>query len=237
MKGLFIAGTDTGCGKTRVACTLAEALRRQGLAIAPFKPVAAGAIATPAGLRNEDALALIEACGGHWAYDAVNPVCLRAPISPHLAAREAGVAIDVDELAGRARRLAEVADLVLAEGAGGWMAPISDRLTMEDLALALDLPVLLVVGLRLGCLNHALLTAARMQACGVRAVGWIGSVIDPAMQGLEENIATLQERLSLPMLGVLPHGDPGRAVMAWSVRLDELLSRLAPEPRWSGWNP
>lgn len=205
MRGLFITGTDTGCGKTHVACVLARTVREQGLRVAPFKPVAAGAVATPAGMRNEDALALIEACGGDWAYDQVNPVCLAEPVSPHLAARDEGVEIDVADLVRRARILAEQADLLLVEGAGGWLAPIGDQLTMEDLALALGLPVVLVVGLRLGCLNHALLTATRVLARKMPFAGWIGSVIEPGMERLDENIATLRKRLPVPLLGILPH--------------------------------
>lgn len=227
MKGLFITGTDTGCGKTEVACALARALREQGLRVAPFKPVAAGVTDTPAGRRNTDALALIEACGGDWPYELVNPVCLAEPVSPHLAARDEGVTIDVADLARRASHLAGQADLLLAEGAGGWLAPISDYQTMEDLALALGLPVVLVVGLRLGCLNHALLTAARLQAHEVPFAGWIGSVVEPGMARLEENIATLRKRLPVPLLGVLPHGARGNPVDSRGYRLEiERLIRL-----------
>lgn len=218
MKGLFVTGTDTGCGKTYVACALARALWEQGLQVAPFKPVAAGALTTPAGRRNEDALALIEACGGDWPYDQVNPVCLAEPVSPHLAARDEGVEIDVADLLQGAGRLARQADVLLAEGAGGWMAPIGDHLTMEDLAVAMGLPVVLVVGLRLGCLNHALLTAARLQERKVRFAGWIGSVIEPEMAKLDENIATLRKRLPVPLLGVLPHEDaenPSASEVSW----------------------
>lgn len=222
MKGLFITGTDTGCGKTRVACALARGLRGEGLRVAPFKPVAAGAERTPNGLRNEDARALIEACGGDWPYSVVNPICLEGPVSPHLAARAERVQIQLPALVTQARALAADADLLLTEGAGGWLVPIDDQLTMEDLAVALGLPVVLVVGLRLGCLNHALLTAARLRERAVRFIGWIGSVLDPDMECLAENVDTLKSRLPAPLLGLLPHGAPDEVDLQGSV-----IQRLA----------
>ncbi len=226
MKGLFITGTDTGCGKTRVACALAVALRQKGLRVAPFKPVAAGAVDTPAGRRNDDALALIEACGGDWPYELVNPVCLTEPVSPHLAAREEGVGIDIADLVQRANRLGGEADLLLAEGAGGWLAPIGDYQTMEDLALAMGLPVVLVVGLRLGCLNHALLTAARLQTGSAQFGGWVGSVVEPGMGRLEENIATLCERLPAPMLGLLPYDVGGGRAESGALSPEKVMRLL-----------
>ncbi len=218
MKGLFVTGTDTDCGKTVVACALARGLRARGFRVAPFKPVAAGARRTATGLRNADAEALIAACGGGWDYARVNPLCFESPVSPHLAAAEAGVVVSLPPLLAIARELAGEADLLLAEGAGGWLVPLGPGMDIADLAAALGLPVVLVVGLRLGCINHARLSARALQASGLPLAGWIGSVLDPQMARLEENIATLEERLPLPALGVLPHGaDPAAAdaVLDW----------------------
>ncbi len=204
MKGLFLTGTDTDCGKTRVAVALAHALRAAGYQVAPFKPVAAGAERTPAGLRNADAEALIAACGGGWDYGLVNPYCFVPPVSPHLAAAEAGQIVDASVLRGAAEQLAAQADLLLVEGAGGWLVPLGPGINIEDLALALGLPVVLVVGLRLGCLNHAQLSADRIRRSGVGLAGWIGSMVDPAMQRREDNIASLRDLLPAPCLGLLP---------------------------------
>ncbi len=211
MKGLFLTGTDTDCGKTRVAVALAHALRAAGYQVAPFKPVAAGAERTSAGLRNADAEALIAACGGGWDYGLVNPYCFAPPVSPHLAAAEAEQIVDASVLRGAAEQLAAQADLLLVEGAGGWLAPLGAGIDIEDLALALGLPVVLVVGLRLGCLNHARLSADRICRSGAHLVGWIGSVVDPAMRRREDNIASLRDLLPAPCLGLLPPLAPGES--------------------------
>ncbi len=204
MRGWFLTGTDTDCGKTRVAVALIHVLRAHGLRVAPFKPVAAGAEPTPEGPRNSDAEALIAAAGGDWEYVQVNPYCFAPPISPHLAAAEAGARIDLDRLVAQARTLAAGADRLVVEGAGGWLAPLGPGIAIEDLARTLSLPVLLVVGLRLGCLNHALLTAARIRDSGCMLAGWVGSVLDPGMARLERNIATLEDLLPAPCVGILP---------------------------------
>lgn len=203
-RACFIAGTDTGVGKTLATCVLLERARADGLRAAGMKPVAAGCEATPDGLRNEDALALMRHAGVACDYATVNPIALPDPLSPHLAAARAGVTIDLAPVFAAHARLAADADLLLVEGAGGWLAPLSDTLAMNDLARRLGLPVVLVVGLRLGCLNHAQLTARAITADGLRLAGWIGSVIDPAMACLDENIDTLRRRLPAPCLGVLP---------------------------------
>ncbi len=208
MRGLFVTGTDTDCGKTRVAVALLHALRDSGLRVAPFKPVAAGATRGDQGLCNEDALQLIAAAGGGWPYRNVNPYCLEAAVSPHLAAREEGVSIESGPIRDAFQALLANADIVLAEGAGGWMAPLREDWCIEDLALELDLPVVLVIGLRLGCLNHARLSASRIQTSGASLAGWIGSVVDPDMQRLEENVTSLKALIDVPCLGVLPHLDP-----------------------------
>jgi dethiobiotin synthetase len=203
-RGFFIAGTDTGVGKTLVTCTLLERARADGQRAAGMKPVAAGCEHTPDGLRNDDALALIAHAGIAVDYATVNPVALPDPLSPHLAAARAGVAIDLACVRPAYDALAARAELVLVEGAGGWLAPLTDTTTMADLARELALPVILVVGLRLGCLNHAQLSARAIAADGCVLAGWIGSVIDPGMAAQQDNLDTLRLRLPAPCLGVLP---------------------------------
>jgi dethiobiotin synthetase len=203
-RGYFVAGTDTGVGKTLATCALLERARADGHRAAGMKPVAAGCADTPGGLRNDDALALLRHAGAAADYATVNPVALREPLSPHLAAARESVAVDLAPVLAAFARLAAGADLVLVEGAGGWLAPLSDALAMNDLARRLGLPVILVVGLRLGCLNHAQLTARAIAADGLRLAGWIGSAIDPGMAARDDNVATLRRRLPAPCLGVLP---------------------------------
>ncbi len=207
LRGLFVAGTDTGVGKTWVSTGLALAARAEGRHLAVMKPVAAGADATPAGLRNDDAVALIEAAGSTARYEDVNPFCLASPVSPQLAAAEAGVHIDPAVIRGAAARLTAAGEWLLVESAGGWRAPISDAQTMADVARALGLPVLLVVGLRLGCLNHALLTREAIERDGLTFAGWIGNVVEPDMRALEANVAWLARRCGEPF-ALLPRETP-----------------------------
>lgn len=174
-----------------------------------MKPIASGSDPTPEGLRNSDALALMAASNVSATYEAVNPYCFLPPISPHIAASEAGVVIDLRLLRSRLDALARSADCVVVEGAGGWHAPISDGATMADLATALELPVLLVVGLRLGCLSHALLTRESLATRGVAFAGWIANAIDPNFDRPAENLATLCARLGEPPLAHIPFLEPG----------------------------
>ncbi|HEV7137287.1 MAG TPA: dethiobiotin synthase [Steroidobacteraceae bacterium] len=208
-KGFFVTGTDTGVGKTFVSAALTRALAARGLRVAVMKPIASGSDPTPEGLRNSDALTLMAAANVSAPYGMVNPYCFLPPISPHIAASEAGVPIDLGLLRSRLDSLAANADCVVVEGAGGWHAPISGTATMADLAIALDLPVLLVVGLRLGCLNHALLTRESLATRGVAFAGWIGNAIDPQFARPAENLATLTARLGEPPLARIPFVDPG----------------------------
>lgn len=205
---VFIAGTDTGIGKTHAACALIHALRARGARVCGMKPVASGCLQTPAGLRNEDALALLDASSESLPYDWVNPVALPEPLSPHLAARLEGVTITQPPLRHAFERLQAGHDQVVVEGVGGWLVPLAPGLFASDIARDWQLPVILVVGLRLGCLNHALLSARAIVADGCRLLGWIGNRIDPAMAAVEDNLATLRELLPAPCLGVLPHGLP-----------------------------
>lgn len=203
--GLFVTGTDTGVGKTRVAAGLIAALRGQGLRVAGMKPVASGCTVTPAGLRNADALDLLAASGLDLPYEWVNPYAFAPAIAPHLAAAEAAVTIRFAAIARALCSLDAQADCTVVEGVGGWRVPLGPDGEVADLALHLNLPVVLVVGLRLGCLNHAALTTADIRRCGVPFAGWVGSVVDAGFERLDENLQTLCHILPEPCLGVLPH--------------------------------
>jgi dethiobiotin synthetase len=213
--GVFIAGTDTGVGKTRVTAALLQALAARGLRAAGMKPVAAGTVAAdtaaaPPGAApdaapvNED-VALIRAAAAIDGPAAdINPYCFEWPISPHLCARRTGTSIEPAVIAAAYARLAGRCEMVVVEGTGGWLCPISEQRTMADVAVTLALPVVLVVGVRLGCLNHALLSARAVSGTGLPLAGWIGSVIEPQMQALEDNLAALAQWLPAPRLALLP---------------------------------
>lgn len=203
---VFIAGTDTGIGKTHAACTLLHALRAAGHRACGMKPVASGCTETPDGLRNDDALALQAASSTTPPYALINPIALRDPLSPHLAAAHDGVEISLAPLRAAFDQLSGDYPKVVVEGVGGWLVPLAPGLLASDIAKQWQLPVILVVGLRLGCLNHALLSARAIEADGCHLIGWIGNCIDPAMDAPDENLATLRELLPAPCLGVLPHG-------------------------------
>lgn len=209
---VFVAGTDTGVGKTRVAVTLLRQLAAMGRRVAAMKPVAAGAIDTSHGWRNDDALDLSAAASVRLPYELVNPCCLPRPTSPHLAARDAGRPIDLAALKAAYCRIAAQADIVVVEGAGGWYVPVGDPEapgrpgpTMADLAVALGLPVLLVVGIRLGCLNHALLTADAVRASGLPLAGWVANAMDPDFADTENYVDALARRLPAPCVGRLDY--------------------------------
>jgi len=202
----FVAGTDTGIGKTHASCTLLHALRAAGYVACGMKPVASGGMETAEGLRNEDALALLAAGSAPLPYARVNPVVLRDPLSPHLAAAHEGVTIALPPLRAAFDALCAEHDAVVVEGVGGWRVPLAPGLFASEIAKAWQLPVILVVGLRLGCLSHALLTAEAIVADGCPLLGWIGNCIDPAMEAVDENIATLRALLPAPCLGILLHG-------------------------------
>jgi dethiobiotin synthetase len=203
-RGWFITGTDTGVGKTSVAVGLLAALARRGDRVIGMKPVASGCQATKAGLRNDDALALLRASSIQAAYAEVNPYAFLPAVAPHLAAEAAGIEVSLEKIYAAFTRLCALADIVVVEGIGGWRVPLSRDLTTVDLAVSLNLPVIMVVGMRLGCLNHALLTAESIRHSGLKFTGWVANRIDPAMELLQENIAALQERIPAPLLGVIP---------------------------------
>ena len=205
MRGVFLTGTDTGVGKTLAACALIHALAARGLRVAAMKPVAAGASAAAGTLANDDSRLLIEACGGGLIED-VTPILLAEAIAPHIAAAHAGRAIALEPIRAAYRRIAARApDWLVVEGIGGFVVPLGPRLDSVDVARALAFPVVMVVGLRLGCLNHALLTARAIEASGLAFSGWIANAIDPAMAAADENVAALVERLRAPLLGRLPY--------------------------------
>ncbi|WP_416427214.1 dethiobiotin synthase [Pseudomonas sp. App30] len=220
----FIAGTDTDVGKTTIAAGLLHAARLNGLSTLGAKPVASGCDVTPKGLRNADALALIAESSIQLPYEQVNPIAFEPAIAPHLAAREAGVSLSVQGLLEPMREiLAQQADFTLIEGAGGWRVPLSGQANLSDLAIALKLPVILVVGVRLGCINHALLTAEAIARDGLQLAGWVANVIDGRTSRLEENLATLAECLPAPCLGRVPRLKINSAAMvAEHLQLDLL---------------
>jgi len=207
-RGFFITGTDTGVGKTLVTVAIGHALKQHGLNIAALKPIASGGVMTPYGLRNDDALLLQQQLCPQLDYQQVNPCCLALPASPHLAARHAGISIDLDRIQRHCLQLADSHDHTLIEGIGGWRVPLTDQGdSVSDLALRLHLPVILVVGLRLGCLNHALLTAEAIKHTGLPLAGWVANQISVDMMLSAKNIDTLQRMLPAPLLGAIPYLD------------------------------
>jgi dethiobiotin synthetase len=225
-RGIFVTGTDTGVGKTVIACALVRGLRQCGLRVAVMKPVASGARPTTEGLRNEDALALIDAAESSAPYADVNPYCFEPPVSPHIAAKEAGVQVDVGMIRSKFLQISAGADCVVVEGAGGWHAPLSEHQTMADLAWELSIPALLVVGLRLGCLNHAHLTRLGIEAHGVNFAGWIASVVDEAMARKEENLLALERALGEPALAIVPYTSEAGSLVLESSVAQRLAQRM-----------
>ncbi|WP_027910055.1 dethiobiotin synthase [Pseudomonas sp. URMO17WK12:I4] len=201
----FVTGTDTEIGKTTIAAGLLHAACIAGRSTAAAKPVASGCQLTAEGLRNDDALALLAQCSLPLRYDEVNPLAFAPAIAPHLAARDIGVSLDVSTLEGAVQVILDKgADFTLVEGAGGWRVPLGGMATLADLARALNLPVILVVGVRLGCINHAVLSAEAILADGLPLAGWVANVVDPNVARLDDNLATLAERLPAPCIGQVP---------------------------------
>ena len=198
--GYFITGTDTGVGKTVVACALLHAFAARGLTAAGMKPVASGATLADGALRSEDVEQLLAAASVAAPRPIVNPYCFEPPIAPHIAAARAGVTIDLDHIARCCAELAAQADVVMVEGIGGFSVPLGPVIDAAALAARLALPVLLVVGVRLGCLNHALLTAEAIAARRLTLAGWVANHIDPQMAAADENVRALEERLAAPLL-------------------------------------
>ncbi|MDE0798349.1 MAG: dethiobiotin synthase [Nitrosomonadaceae bacterium] len=196
----FVTGTDTGIGKTIVSCALLSAYSARDNVVIGMKPVVTGRVCG----EWADVKAIVAASSVAAPREWVNPYAFIPPISPHLAAKEAGIEIDVEVIRQACLNLQKISDVVVVEGVGGIMVPLNDRNDVADMAYALDLPVILVVGMRLGCLNHALITAKIIQASGLKLAGWVANQIDPQMNSFDENLHTLKERLNCPLLGVLP---------------------------------
>lgn len=204
-QGVFVTGTDTEIGKTRIALGLIAAAAGAGLRVAGMKPVATGCVRSRAGLRNEDALRLQAASLAELRYEDVNPYAFEPAVSPHIAAAEAGAIIRADQVRAAAGRISTVADLLVVEGVGGWEAPLAPNLAVSDLAVSLGYAVVLVVGLRLGCLSHAVLTADAIRRRRMVILGWVANQVDPHMDRGAENIGYLRERLAAPLLGTVPY--------------------------------
>jgi len=206
-RSYFVTGTDTGVGKTLVTAALMRRLRDAGVRVAGMKPVAAGATDGPEGRANADALLLQAEASARHPYATVNPCLFEPAIAPHIAAAEAGVAIPLEAIAAAHERLRASADVVLAEGAGGFLVPLDATRSLAELPARLGMAVVLVVGLRLGCLNHALLTVEAVAARGLPLAGWVGNCIDPAFSRRDANVATLAARIAAPCLGIVPWMD------------------------------
>ena len=204
MSGLFIAGTDTGVGKTRVAKALIMRGVAAGKRVAAMKPISAGCVQTSEGWLNDDVAQLRAVSNVALPIRLMNPYAFELPIAPHIAAQEAGIEINLDRIEFAYREIASQADEVIVEGAGGLLVPINAQQTTADIVLRLNLPVILVVGMRLGCLNHALLTVEAMQQRGIKIEAWVANQLDPAMLAFEQNLASLKARITAPLLCVLP---------------------------------
>jgi dethiobiotin synthetase len=204
-KWLFITGTDTDVGKTVIATGFLAAANQAGLRTAAIKPIAAGCELTEQGMTNDDALQLQSAASHKISYQQINPVALEPAIAPHIAASEAGKRLTAARLTGFCRGISLLpVDLVVLEGAGGWRVPINERETLADVACELNCAVIIVVGMRLGCLNHTLLTIEAIRRDGLQIAGWVANIIDPEMPRLNENIDTLKQRIAEPCLGTVP---------------------------------
>ena len=230
MLRLFVTGTDTGVGKTRMAAALCLAFVAAGRRVAAMKPVASGCFATRGGLRNGDALALQTAMNVRASYADVNPFAYQPAIAPHIAAAEAGRPVDVDVLDRSYERLALQSDVTVVEGAGGWLAPLDDTRAFAALAARWQLDVVLVVGLRLGCLNHALLSVESIQRHGLKLAGWIGNSVDAEFPRRDANVETLRARIEAPCLGVFPYA-PDDTAAEVAAQLRDKLEVLEPTKR------
>lgn len=221
-RGIFITGTDTGCGKTEITLGLMAAWQARGLRVLGMKPVASGAELMPSGLRNEDALRIQEQGSSRAPYGLINPYVFTPPVAPHIAAGEAGVEIELAPIVGALGSLSRECDRLVVEGVGGWRVPLGASLYLSDLPRELGLPVILVVGMRLGCLNHALLTSESIRSRGCHLAGWVANGIDPEMRAGDANLATLAALLAAPCIGVIPWC-PGRAPEDTAAHLDPNL--------------
>ena len=219
--GFFITGTDTGVGKTLVTCALLEAFAEQGRKVIGMKPVAAGCDPAPDGMQCEDVVLLQKHSNVTAALKLVNPYAFAPPVAPHIAAEQSRTEISLDLISANFKTLQTMSDVVLVEGVGGFMVPLNASQTTADLAIKLALPVIMVVGMRLGCINHALLTAQAIANAGLPLAGWVANQIDPLMQETANNMISLKSRIHAPLLGVLPYCvSPESACMSQYLKLD-----------------
>ena len=227
VRGLFVTGTDTGVGKTLIAGALLHGFAARGLRVVAMKPVAAGAVRRRGAWHHDDVAQLRAAAHVDAPQVVVNPYCFAPAIAPHIAAQESGVKIRMAVIAKNYARLGRNADLVVVEGAGGLLVPLGGKLNVADIPARLGLPVVLVVGLRLGCLNHALLTVEALQSRGLHLAGWIANCIDPAMAYATENLQALRTRIKAPLLGTVRHAkNPRPAMVARILDISRLDARL-----------
>jgi len=216
----FVTGTDTGVGKTLISCALLHAFSAQGKSVAGMKPVAAGC--DEDGL-NEDVKKLRAATNVLASLGQINPYSFLQPVAPHIAASHAGVSINLDRILESYYELSAQAEIVIVEGAGGFQVPLNDKQDSADLAVALDLPVILVVGMRLGCLNHALLTVRAIKDSGLTCAGWVANVLDAKMPALDENVQALQQRIKAPLLGIVEYqASPDASLVALQLAINLL---------------
>ncbi len=221
----FVAGTDTDAGKTLITAGLLVAANRKGHRTQAMKPLASGSVVTEDGLRNDDALLLQSRSSVELSYRQVNPLAFEPAIAPHIAARQAGQRLDAGRLVGFCRGvMLGSADLTLIEGVGGWRVPLNERETVADMVRELQIPVVLVVAMRLGCINHAILSAEAIRRDGLVLAGWVANCVVPHMDCLDDNLATLDRWLAAPCLGVVPWQDsPSPELTADFLRVDLLL--------------
>ncbi len=212
-KGFFITGTDTEIGKTTISLGIITALKNAGHKVSAMKPVASGSQLINGQLRNDDALKLINACNTQLDYDEVNPYCFEPPIAPHIAAQQTNTAINIENICALAEEHKTQSDYCIIEGVGGWEVPLNDTHTLEDLAIALKLPVILVVGIKLGCINHTLLTAKAIQDSGLPLAGWTANHCEPDTNNADEIVESLKQLIDAPCIGVVEFMDKVNAEM------------------------
>ena len=207
MGGYFITSTDTDVGKTTACLCLMKYMKENGKQVACMKPISAGCDATADGLRNDDAVKLISESSVPLPYELVNPYAFEPPIAPHIAAKQSMTLIELSTIKDCYDNITKKADVVIVEGAGGWLVPINDTETMADIAASLRLPVILVVGIRLGCLNHALLTVNSIEESGLTMAGWIANHLDKDMPEQDKNVETLERMITAPLIGIVDYCD------------------------------
>lgn len=211
---IFVTGTDTEVGKTRISVGLMALLQQQGLKTAGMKPIASGCDWLDGGWKNEDALAMIKQSDVDLPYTMVNPYAFEPAIAPHIAAKQVNMSVCPNTINSCYQQIKQQAEAVVVEGAGGWLVPLNDDDTMADLAQKLDVPVVLVVAIKLGCINHALLTVESIQKKGLKLVGWVANHLNAQPQS-DAMIETLKQRIDAPCLGVVPYLEQDQSAVSF----------------------